>query len=153
MGRTALLALLLCACADDSAPWLEVGTGEARFEPLSDGQDVLLEAGAQGGWHLWLSVRAGGIGPGTARIFVHAVPEGWDGPEQERSWRAPLGPTGEPFSEGVGLVAVLSPAECLRDQPLRLDVTVADDHGTSARDSIVIVPRAPPSPEMPPCTE
>ena len=36
---------------------MEMGTGTWRFEPLSDGDEVQLVRGAQGGWHMWLALR------------------------------------------------------------------------------------------------
>ena len=40
-------------------PWLELGTGVTEFEPLDDGDDIELVAGAQGGWHLDAALRFG----------------------------------------------------------------------------------------------
>jgi len=157
--RWVALLCLVGGCAADADPhagpaWLEVGGGEMRFEPLADGAEMTLAAGAQGGWHLWLAVHAGGMRPGAAELRVRMEPEGWEGPLQERWWQVPLEAVpGEAFCEHVGAAAVLSPAECLVDRPLRLDVTVSSGDGRSATDTVVVVPRAPATAEMPPCME
>ncbi|MEM9191658.1 MAG: hypothetical protein AAGF12_20970 [Myxococcota bacterium] len=55
--------LALIGCATDPEPAstteasLELGTGSWRFEPLDDGDTVELVRGAQGGWHVYVSVR------------------------------------------------------------------------------------------------
>lgn len=44
-----------CTAPDNPAAF-EVGTGEACFERLSEGQTVPLMSGPQGGYHVWLAV-------------------------------------------------------------------------------------------------
>ena len=55
----------ILACGEAPAPpgeaAFELGTGSWRFEPLEDGQEVELVRGAQGGWHVWVSLRMRGI--------------------------------------------------------------------------------------------
>jgi hypothetical protein len=46
-----------------SAPTLALGTGEFAFEPLLDGDRIMLTNGPQGGWHLWTSGRLTGVNP------------------------------------------------------------------------------------------
>src|SRR4029434_4969109 len=60
-----LLAMLATGCSMDavSQPAVELGTGESHFEELIDGQDVTLIHGPQGGWHVWMSLRAQEIDP------------------------------------------------------------------------------------------
>jgi len=41
----------------DKTPTIEVGTGETTFEPLEDGDPVVMVHGPQGGWHMLGSVR------------------------------------------------------------------------------------------------
>ena len=54
-------------------PWIELGTGRAAFEPLSDGSSVELVAGIQGGWHLDASLRFGGFGPDGIELVYEAL--------------------------------------------------------------------------------
>lgn len=44
-----------CRCEDAS---FEFGSGDSSFQPISDGEDLTMIHGPQGGWHLWGSVRA-----------------------------------------------------------------------------------------------
>jgi len=57
-------------------PWIELGTGTMRFEPVAEGSDVELVAGLQGGWHLDVSVRFGGFGPDGVSLVYDAVSAG-----------------------------------------------------------------------------
>lgn len=64
-------SVLLCsmlavgvACSPP-APAFELGTGELEFEPLSDGDEILVIHGPQGGYHLLASLRAVGIEAGS----------------------------------------------------------------------------------------
>ncbi|MEQ1503574.1 MAG: hypothetical protein ABMB14_15155 [Myxococcota bacterium] len=54
---------------------VEVGTGTAGFEPVADGGPVSFFQGPQGGYHVFVSLRAVGIDPGDA-----ADPFGPDSP-------------------------------------------------------------------------
>ena len=47
-------------------PAIEIGTGELDFEPLDDGDELMLIRGPQGGYHFLGSLRAKGIEPGDA---------------------------------------------------------------------------------------
>ena len=63
-----MLVLTWLACAspepiDLGEPWLELGAGQTAFEPLQDDDVVELVAGPQGGWHVDVSVRFGGMWP------------------------------------------------------------------------------------------
>ncbi|MCP4804291.1 MAG: hypothetical protein GY913_23230 [Proteobacteria bacterium] len=42
-------------------PWLELGGGEIAWEELSEGDDVTVVHGPQGGWHILASVHAYGL--------------------------------------------------------------------------------------------
>ena len=58
-------SLILAACgAGPESGEFEVGTGTWRFESVVDGQPVDLVRGAQGGWHVWVSVRATDVANG-----------------------------------------------------------------------------------------
>ncbi len=70
IGAGALISLLGCGGeADDSEavePAVELGTGETAFEPLTEGSDIYIVQGPQGGFHFNASARAWGIEPGSA---------------------------------------------------------------------------------------
>ncbi len=63
------------ACETNGAE-LTVGTGRdstlATFRPLSDGDDVYLVPGPQGGQHVWIGLRARGVDPTQPRVELHA---------------------------------------------------------------------------------
>ena len=44
------------------APWIEVGNGEQEHVTIADGTVVTMVHGPQGGWHVWVSFRAHGLG-------------------------------------------------------------------------------------------
>ena len=47
----------ICKPADAGAAVVQVGTGQTDYLPLTDGQTVQMEAGPQGGHHIWIAVR------------------------------------------------------------------------------------------------
>jgi hypothetical protein len=60
-----LLACGLALACAEAEPAIELGTGEIEFEPLSDGGEIEVVRGPQGGYHLLGSVRVAGIDPGN----------------------------------------------------------------------------------------
>ena len=56
-------------------PWIELGTGQYLFGSLSEGDDIELVAGPQGGWHVDVSLRFGGFGPSGIVLSYEAVHE------------------------------------------------------------------------------
>ncbi|MFW5926252.1 MAG: hypothetical protein ACOCV4_08810 [Myxococcota bacterium] len=53
---------------DAGHPSLRVGHGETGYEPLADGDEVLLHMGMQGGWHVFAGARAGDVSPEGAEL-------------------------------------------------------------------------------------
>ena len=67
--RPVFLLLALAAC-EDPEPGIEVGTGEREFEPLEDGDDILIIQGPQGGFHVLGSFLVTGVEAGdTDNLF------------------------------------------------------------------------------------
>jgi hypothetical protein len=52
---------------------LELGTGQATFEPLADGDALELVAGPQGGWHLDATLAFAGFGPSGVTLVYEAL--------------------------------------------------------------------------------
>lgn len=52
----------VCAEAQNMFPTVEIGTGESAFEPIPE-EPLRGYFGAQGGYHLWISLRTVGIAP------------------------------------------------------------------------------------------
>ena len=151
LGALALVSTLSCGEAPLGDPWAEVGTGELAFVPIADGDDAELHAGAQGGWHLWVSVRAYAFGE-QARLGTRIEPLDWEGPVQEGSRPVPLERAEDGVRTFVGSPAVLSYASCFVGRPTRLTLTLSDESGRLATDERIVVPQAPPDPPMEDCT-
>ena len=56
-------------------PWIELGTGHTTFTPITNGDNIELVAGIQGGWHIDASLRFGGFGPDGIVVVYQAVDE------------------------------------------------------------------------------
>ncbi len=156
-GPGFLLALSLAcgpACGPGQPPpsadfEVELGGGSWRFEPLRDGQDVELVRGAQGGWHVWVSVRARGLPePGIARLLIESEVQDLDGVPPsitEARVRFDPVPNDPERRELVGWVHVQVAPACVVDHPIRLRVVVdAEEDGGTAIDERVVVPRSDP---------
>ncbi|MFP6683734.1 MAG: hypothetical protein VB934_03440 [Polyangiaceae bacterium] len=69
---------LALGCSSAAPPeddlWVTVGHGQTDYVPLANGDAVELVYGPQGGWHLNLGARVGGIGPDSV-ILTYRV---WD---------------------------------------------------------------------------
>lgn len=77
-----LCSVLSCASGSgrepepEGPPWLEVGTGSTAFEPLADGDAVELVMGPQGGWHIDVAARFGGMSPAGLTLAYFALHAG-----------------------------------------------------------------------------
>lgn len=140
----ALAAALVAGCAREEPPpreiAIELGTGEWRFEPLVDGQEVRMIHGAQGGWHVWTSVRAADLDPDRVRLELYMRPAD----EPESDWdtskiNVNMVPDGDAFAYLGYPFVVVSPA-CAADRPLEIRAVLRDRRGTTGSDSRVIVP-------------
>jgi hypothetical protein len=153
-----VLVLLGCAGAvpvddTDHEATLELGTGTWRFEPIEDGQEVPLIRGAQGGWHVWLSVRASGLESSTGRLVVELQPGDDSTPPEASSVGVQLDP---PDAEGrrsyLGWAAILSNPSCAMGRPLRVHVSLTTGSGEQISAERYLVPGPGESPP-PACTE
>jgi len=131
----------------DETPAIYIGTGEEAFEPLSEGDEVPIISGPQGGWHIWQSIE-------TYNLGVIA----------DTHLSITLASTGETVSDGRYLVGLLedeemecrnyyfglfgfldiddlaykdcdTPPELLGYREVCLNVEVTDEHGVEASDS------------------
>ncbi len=62
LAAAALVASAGCAPVE---PWVELGVGEDGFTAVEDGDVLPAENGSQGGRHVWVGLRAGGVEPGS----------------------------------------------------------------------------------------
>jgi hypothetical protein len=137
-----LVALTLPACGPAPGnPWVELGTGEWRFEPLADEQEVELVRGAQGGWHVWVSVRARELGPDDVRMEIDSKVVGSERDPATGGAEIDLQPTDEMGTyEFTGWPAVQPRPECVVDSRLRVRVALTSG-GKTVSDERIVIPR------------
>lgn len=133
----ALSALLASACAGEpplDEASLELGTGTWRFEPLEDGDEIPLVRGAQGGWHIWISVRADGLASELGSLELVVQPADESRPAQRTTIGVRLDP---PDREGrrayLGWPAILADPACTVGVMYRLEATLTDASGQRVR--------------------
>lgn len=148
----ALGGLLGCAegstdpCESEIAPTLEVGTGEVAFEPLETGGELRFIAGPQGGYHVFVSLIATGITPGTGSLAEPddpVVTVDLSSSDKALSTfvdrRRPFAPSGEGL-ELVGQLVVLDHPEppVFDGEPAALGAVVEDRCGRMVSDTVEV---------------
>lgn len=150
MTRAVLIGLVLAACGTngptveqlaaipDAAPTLlvDVGGGMLEFEELSDGQEVDLVYGPQGGFHIWTSVRVHDVTIGEAQINLYARYEDGTLAGTPSRVATPLGE--QPGGKRVvyGLRNFITDADAARGKRIVLRVEVVasgDRHGAGEK--------------------
>ncbi len=128
LAHTLFALGLLSACDPGTQPLsgeraLEVGTGTWRFEPLEDGQQVDMVRGAQGGWHVWVSLRASGVEEGEGMMTLTLQPADESREPAVTTVRVSLDP---PDSQGrrsfLGWPGILEDPSCQLGELLRVEV-------------------------------
>jgi hypothetical protein len=70
LARSALVLVGLCAACgaggEREPPTLAIGSSESEFVALAEGAPIRLYRGPQGGYHVFLAVRATNVAPGSA---------------------------------------------------------------------------------------
>lgn len=132
----------------DVPPWAQVGTGDVGFEPVTEGQEVGIQSGIQGGQHIWGSVRATGLDWRDASVeFVLLDEEGLEAEEPTRlrtsMQQCPQDQDGcdQGMGELVGATVLVNNPGGIRGDRITMQVTVTDDEGRSATDARVVFPR------------
>lgn len=148
LALAALLSLAGCADAPAEEAAIEVGTGSWRFEPIEDGQEVALVRGAQGGWHIWISVRVRGIEGDAPPLTLSLQPADESAPPIETDVQLRLDP---PDADGwrqlVGYTGALPDPSCVVGELLRVRVSTPMGDGrvmASERDVRVLGGAYPP---------
>jgi len=130
---------------------VELGTGSWRFEPVDDGDQLDLVRGAQGGWHLWVSLRTQGISEDRTTLIVETqlADDSASPIRHERTVR--LDP---PDDEGrravVGWQNIIPDPSCMVGQMVRMEATLMDDTGEPLTSERYVVPMGGAYPP-PPC--
>lgn len=132
-----------------SGPRIELGTGTARFEPLVDGQTLAMVRGAQGGWHLWVSIRSYGLDADAGRLTLRKGLEGGTPDSDSVGVRFdPVRPDGS--RDYLGWPAVLADPSCAVGNRIQLVAELVTSTGQRLTDEVVIVADGGESPP-PPC--
>ena len=146
------LALLAClGCGEESAhepATLELGTGSWRFDPLTDGQQVELVRGAQGGWHIWLSLRTQGVVLGDEPVLVDLRMQPADGslPSQKTAITLVFDAKEDDRYELVGYTGIVSEPSCWVEKLVRVQVSLPSQGLEDEREVIVSGGAYPPPP-------
>lgn len=124
-------------------PTVEIGTGESSFQALTEGQDVPLILGVQGGYHVWMSLRATELDPDKVWLDVRTEVNG----EQANSM-AITELTDVDEHEGdacvlVGWPVIMADPQGVDGRELGLSVTVTDEDGMSADAAVTVRPHLP----------
>jgi hypothetical protein len=147
---------LVAACdataADETPPTLEIGTGTWRFEPVPNGASLPLVRGAQGGWHLWVAVRLGGVPDDTGSIEIAHFPTAAPESVARTTHGVHLDP---PNADGLraylGWPAVVADPACAVGHPYRVEIAFRPASGgrLSARLDVDVTPGDDPPPPCP----
>lgn len=117
---------------------VELGTGEAEFEPFDGEPRLRLVAGVQGGFHVWASFLAYGFASDRVDMLLETLVE--DDPVTRLVMRArislrdTLGADGEPARSFAGFPAQVRDARCAQGKRVRVTVTLSDSDGVTASD-------------------
>lgn len=153
------IALLLAACDPaEPLPFIEVGGGETRFEPLAEGQPHTIVHGPQGGWHMLGSVRTHGFDEIVSIRFVIEAVEMDGAVVSDQYYRVQCiedpddpdalyypGLYGYLDVEALAQGELDTPPELLSYQQVRLQMIVDDTLGHQAQASVQV--QAEPDPD------
>lgn len=137
MRPTVAIVLMLTAagCGSDGPPSAEVGTGAGQFEPLTDGEQVPIIHGLQGGYHVWGAVRAHNLDGHALRLSFTLTPTAATAPYTSRNDVVDL-----TDGEHAGTAVFLADPNAVRGQPCRLHLDATDTHGRTASSERTITP-------------
>ncbi len=152
MKRVLPIALAIfglgCAAAPidpepDPEVTLELGTGTARFSPVADGDELPMIRGAQGGWHVWVSVRIEGMDVDLASLTLEHQPADESEPAQITSSGAMFDPAdAEGRRSSLGWAAIFNDPTCSVGRLHRIRATVTSARGERISIEREIVPTA-----------
>jgi hypothetical protein len=131
-------------------PALELGTGSWRFDALEDGQQVELVRGAQGGWHMWVSLRVRGVDMERPPIRLTVQPADESRPADETEIQLPFEEANsEGWRQRIGYTGIVEDPSCLVGELVRFRAELETPEGellSSERDVMVMGGEYPPPP-------
>lgn len=142
-----VVAVSLGGCPEpqfSGPPTITVGTGTFAYEDVEEEQQLEIDAGPQGGHHVWLGVRTTGLDPRQLRLDtqLYSAPAGEDEViEGESFFFFPQMFEGAESGvwETAGLPHQVNRGE-VANRRFRLEVIATDQGGRTAEDSAIIVP-------------
>lgn len=147
----ATVLLVGCSVPDlDREPWVELGTGEVEFIPVSEGDHVDLVHGLQGGDHIWGSARVTGIDWREITLEFELLDEDDEQvtepsllvtalqqcPRSDDGCEAGMGET-------VGFPVIVDPPSAVFGGDITMKVTAFDEDGRLATDEVGVKPGRP----------
>src|SRR5688500_4296823 len=138
-----LVAWLVCACGDGGSgegcpthpdPTFELGAGEERFVPLTDGADLQMLRGDQGGCHFALAFRTDGF-LGLETFVLYRLDNETDGEEiivSQQFVRLRSAPE-EGRCQTVNFIAFLPAPGTLANDRVRIQATLEEENGSDTR--------------------
>lgn len=117
---------------------VELGTGEAAFEPIEGEPTLEMAAGVQGGFHVWASLVARGFE--ERELDVELVTTVVDVADSRLVMRPTLrgeqseNEKGQPIWTFAGYPAQIDGARCAHGKRVHLEVTISDTEGREASD-------------------
>jgi hypothetical protein len=156
MRRRALLALAL-ACGACGAPvetqpaksTMALGTiaADGSFAALTDGEDVTLVEGAQGGFHVWMKYRLEGVAPSHVAVLRTARRMSDDQLVLRSTGDADVGAGAAMWETPAATPMFMCPSPIglsVVDQPIQFEIALTDDAGGAvASGTIALVPHCP----------
>lgn len=117
---------------------VELGTGEAEFEPIEGEPTLEMAAGFQGGFHVWLSVLGSGFEDDRLDMtFVTEIDETDALPlimHATQTGREVTNDEGDVFWTFAGYPGQVRDAQCAHGKRVRLQATLSDPAGNEATD-------------------
>ena len=122
----------------ETEPRVELGTGEAEFEPIEGEPTLEMAAGSQGGFHVWASLEAYGFEEERLDVELRTTVVGED--DSTLIMRPTLrgeqieNEDGETKWFFAGYPAQIDRARCRDGKRVHLEVTLSDSEGREASD-------------------
>ena len=131
-----------CESSGTGVAQLELGTGEYNFESVEELGAVELVHGPQGGWHVWLSVRAEHLNPVRVEMDLTTQVMGMPETRDRSIVYLDMVPNELGGHEILGWRAILSQPACAHGREMVIEVAMRDREDQEAFSAIVVSPEA-----------
>lgn len=117
-----------------------VGTGEYEYDAVTDGQELPIIAGPQGGYHVWLGFLARNLRKRCVVETTLTFVEGEQAVGNPFFFEVDLFDAEDGWMQYAGLPEQFD-KDLVEDQLVRIDVIVSDEDGNEASGAMQIIPR------------